>query len=298
MVHQTRLTSYMIGSTEPSFNEISTNGLTPASHPTNKKSAPKRKAKSVTRRVIKSAKRVNRTKRNDTGRAVVSELINDLLDGVFETANKNRETTPVTNDPLDISLSELLASSPSQTQTSNTEPDDISDLQLKCERQFSECISLRAQVDLLYDENEQQKKIRKSQQSEIKRLKNDNENLRRQLSKVSGMRRYTEPQPIEIPDNREEIELLNAKLEYLKDHIKSASNTLLNIIEPENNATIQSQVHSKTQNQQGLNVPAPSSSNQLRPEVLVNSTSEINPPPCHLTITISFVPKYSSSVVR
>ena len=55
--------------------------------------------------------------------------------------------------------------------------------------------ALNNQIDLLNGEMEVKKKVDKRHKSEIKRLTNDNDQLRRQISRYRGMRKYTDSKP-------------------------------------------------------------------------------------------------------
>ena len=93
------------------------------------------------------------------------------------------------------------------------------------------------------------------------------------------MRRHVEP--VVLPDNTEEVELLNAKLDSLKEHIRSVSNTLLDAINPENESIPVSQ-NDKDQSFSSVLKRNPRNAsktkNQLRPEALVTSAPNSTPP--------------------
>ena len=105
----------------------------------------------------------------------------------------------------DKSLTELLAtnnvtsnatSSPSQSagRTKDTLNDQIRELQ-KCVSDLSkQNSSLQSQIDLLEFELENLKKMNKTSKSEIKRKTKDNDNLRQKLSRIKGLRKYTNDQ--------------------------------------------------------------------------------------------------------
>ena len=64
-----------------------------------------------------------------------------------------------------------------------------SEIELQGERH--ECIALQNQIELLMSEIDKMKKIDKNQKCEIRKLVNENDKLKKDVSKFSGIRKYT-----------------------------------------------------------------------------------------------------------
>ena len=61
-------------------------------------------------------------------------------------------------------------------------------LELQCKQ--DECVALQNQVEILMEEIDNFKRTDKNQKSEVKKLTNENDRLRKELSKHSGVRKY------------------------------------------------------------------------------------------------------------
>lgn len=152
----------------------------------------------------------------------------------------------------DRSLSDMLASAFEQTQNdSRSSAQDMSrtGVIIELEHVKDENVRLQHQIELLQTEFKQQQKTLKNQKSEIKRLTTDNDNLRRTLSKHRGIGKYIhkqskstdshtqtqEPTLITgtegVCDCGEQVEIMRAKLESLRDHIKNLAGSLLTTID-------------------------------------------------------------------
>ena len=97
---------------------------------------------------------------------------------------------------------------------------------------------LQAQIELLEGEIDKYRATQTAKKKEIRRLTTANDNLRRELSKYEGMRKYavqnTEPDksksnqdPTEIISLKEQLGVANIRIDSLKDHIQSVAGTLL-----------------------------------------------------------------------
>ena len=109
-----------------------------------------------------------------------TEIINQSLTELLVTNNSTVSGTP------------KASSSPSRPDSPTKEAlkDRIQELE-KCVSDMSkENSSLQHQTDLLNAELENAKKVNKTSKTEIKRLTKDNDNLRREISRISGLRRY------------------------------------------------------------------------------------------------------------
>ena len=153
------------------------------------------------------------------------------------------------------SLTDMLCSAfkddvPRETSSPNAKaPQDIAD---KVKRLESDLIKanaqiefdktqnnkLQAQIELLEGEIDKYRATQTAQKKEIRRLTTANDNLRRELSKYEGMRKYavqnTEPDksksnedPTEIISLKEQLGVANIRIDSLKDHIQSVAGTLL-----------------------------------------------------------------------
>ena len=110
---------------------------------------------------------------------------------------------------------------------------------------IAENLSLKAANDLMIEECDKYQKSSRSQLGEIKKLKNENDSLKKELSKYKGMRKFTTPvtaqqeqpqnsQSEESVTQREEIAKLKSKLNSLKSHVYAISEELCNpVIEME-----------------------------------------------------------------
>ena len=103
-----------------------------------------------------------------------------------------------------------------------------------------EVSSLRAENSLLFeelrDQEKESSKLHKNLQAEVKRLKSENNDIRRELSKHTGMRRFTQPPTTqsspsdELMDARNEIDMLNAKILSLKQLISEYTDKLTSTV--------------------------------------------------------------------
>ena len=83
-----------------------------------------------------------------------------------------------------------------------------------------------------------------SQKSEIKKLTNDNDSLRRELSRHKGMRKFVTETPDavdtvnkELDDARDKLSVSEAKLRSLKDHITSTAAELMTVLDDDSDFT-------------------------------------------------------------
>ena len=166
-----------------------------------------------------------------------------------EFSDDGEGTTPPTasNDMEAEARSTIISSTPNkstQGQSSDTDmctSDADSSLATELERESSVKIDLKRetdlrqrlqnQVELLESELDKYKKSDNAQKASIKKLTRENDHLKRELSKFTGMRKYVSDR---IPEdsttkspNCEELLLAQAKIESLKSHIKDTANCLL-----------------------------------------------------------------------
>ena len=76
------------------------------------------------------------------------------------------------------------------------------------------------------------KKVNKTSKSEIKRITKDNDNLRRELSRIKGLRKYTDDQNATENDgsnkcDSDDLQTANTKLDSLRIHVADVAQTPL-----------------------------------------------------------------------
>ena len=146
----------------------------------------------------------------------------------------------------DQSLTELMAStmnprgqdSDTSSSVTNVCPDRIvrleanlvaTNLELQCKQ--DECVALQNQVDILMQEIDSYKNTDKNQKSEVKRLTNENDRLRKELSKHNGVRKYfdnqpSQPEPPKVPDQD-----LSSKYDNLRSKLTQITDSLVQALE-------------------------------------------------------------------
>ena len=203
---------------------------------------PTRKSKSQSGKKTKQAKKAARKQRalgkKTRGKNASIACSPNMISSIEISEECNLNST-------DKSLTELLAtdnvtpnatSSPSQSagRTKDALNDQIRELQ-KCVSDLSKQNSLlQNQIDLLESELENSKKVNKTSKSEIKRITKDNDNLRRELSRIKGLRKYTDDQNATENDGSnkcesDDLQTANAKLDSLRIHVADVAQTLLSL---------------------------------------------------------------------
>ena len=118
---------------------------------------------------------------------------------------------------------------------------------IETESATSEIARLKTIIELLEEESKWDKKICSSQKQEIKSLKSSNDNLRRELSRFRGMRKFTngENKPTdkstvtdqycntEIADLTEHVNVATAKLQSFKEQMVNVTSSMLKLLEDE-----------------------------------------------------------------
>ena len=137
------------------------------------------------------------------------------------------DSTADSNDRIVLLESRLLASS------------------IQLEGQTDENIRLKNVIQLLEKEIDSKKKTGKTQKNEIKKLKNENDELRRQLSRFRGMRKFadvadkavaTDGMATNISDtDNDELNVTKAKLCSLREHMVSITTSMLSALEHDDN---------------------------------------------------------------
>ena len=103
------------------------------------------------------------------------------------------------------------------------------ELKIRYEHELKENAALEAQIRLLHGELDEHTKVQKSQLAEVKRLKNDNDCLRRNVSKHTGMRKFvdvTTAYELDVKKKDDEIAKLRKEVNFLKTHINEVSKYL------------------------------------------------------------------------
>ena len=221
----------------------------PCGQRTNRNSSSRSKSQSnkKDKQAKKAARKRQREQQKNANRRTKQRESNSNM---TSTSDKFEESTEIINQ----SLTELLAtnnstvsgtpkasSSPSRPDSPTKESlkDRIHELE-KCVSDMSkENSSLQHQTDLLNAELENAKKVNKTSKTEIKRLTKDNDNLRREISRISGLRRYVSDDENGNKDNEDrtcnndELQTANAKLDSLRVHMADVANTLLSLASEE-----------------------------------------------------------------
>ena len=253
---QTRVTEYLSQSQSESLQDddpapSDEHNVTPG------QPAPKTYGKSKkSRRYIKNQKK--RTKKREK-----------ILHG--SSGNKGPQTTSTTRIDdenasillTERSLTEMLASdtpqpslssSPIHRQSDITNGNANDKIVLLESRLLASSISLEGQtlenerlknaIELIEKEVDSMKKTDKSQKNEIKKLKNENDDLRRQISRFRGMRKFvavdnksvgTDSTEANICDTdvKDELNIANAKLHSLHEHLMNITTSMVSALEDE-----------------------------------------------------------------
>ena len=186
---------------------------------------------------------------------LASALVGSDLPGDIDNATDTDANT-CTLDPV-IALEAALVSS-------RVELDGLS----------QENASLNTAMQLLNEEIDDYKKVSNSQKQEIKRLKNDNDLLRREVSRCKGIRKYTEtPQETKPSDN---LTAVSAKLASVKECMINVASTIINAIEDNDsdvNATSFTTVKSRRRSRDVITIDeAPETQTLQAIAVLTDST--------------------------
>ena len=138
------------------------------------------------------------------------------------------------------SLTEILASA-FQGETSPDNPSLVAEVvmlesqliheTMKLDLERKDNTSMRNQVELLQCELEQNKKLSDKQKQEIKRLLGENDNLRRDLSRYNGMRRFAETGTQPVIDLTDELQSTKVKLQSLKEHMVDITSRMIVALE-------------------------------------------------------------------
>ena len=111
----------------------------------------------------------------------------------------------------------------------NSSEDSVTDMSRQLRELSDTNTRLQNQIALLESDIENHLKLDQTQKAAIKKLKRENDNLRRELSKHTGMRKYANN--TSACDSRTEahrdVTLTQAQLDSLKDHVKDAIITVL-----------------------------------------------------------------------
>ena len=117
---------------------------------------------------------------NNDGALITDQSLTDLLAATDVTnfsndSSNSNNSLPESNDQMILRLeAKLLATN------------------IELQAEINEKNSLQNQVDILMAEMDSLKKIDKNQKNQLKKLMNENDKLRKEISRVSGIRRYTE----------------------------------------------------------------------------------------------------------
>ena len=172
----------------------------------------------------------------------------------------------------DQSLTELLgsdnvppkaASSPSSSDHSQSDSykRTICDLRQQAEGLRKQNSALQHQVELLEEELNNAKKLDKNKKNELKRLTKDNDNLRREISRIGGVRKFVSTPCNDATNgdstnnNQELLHTANAQLESLREHVADVANTLLSFFK-DGNPRAQTTSH-QSHSTEPLEGPAP-----------------------------------------
>lgn len=117
----------------------------------------------------------------------------------------------------------------------------VAQLQLEDER--DENTRYRNQVKIYEAEIEEYRKVQNANKREIKKLLTANDNLRRELSKIKGMRQFTTERHCKdncecrrsagdlVDPLREELDITKVKLKSLKEHMMSITASMITALE-------------------------------------------------------------------
>ena len=119
----------------------------------------------------------------------------------------------------------------------NIERQLVLEAQLFDARKKIECLiasnqSATAQNELLNSKIDQYRKTIKEQRSQIKKLSNDNDNLRREISKYKGIRKFINNDASgDMNDMVEKLNIAETKLSSFKQHVLDTANQLISTID-------------------------------------------------------------------
>ena len=162
-----------------------------------------------------------------------------LFDNNLPDCNKSSDEHPAMNASL-INLVNL------ETKLAAT--------RLLVEEYEAEIKTIKKDNGVLKSELTRFKKVDMNQKTKLKKLTQDNDNLRRELSKHGGIEKYTvETEPgsnssVELTQIRDELTVTRAKLDSLRDHIKTLASHLLDLT---SDITESANVH--TESDRGVN---------------------------------------------
>ena len=216
----------------------------PSDHPGRNK----KKSKKITR-----AQKKKERKRKRLSRACKKDSsIKDATTPISNDVTPMPSPTDGASDDVDIlisdnSLTDLLASADdllnsSQAENHSDSNDNeiirlesklvASEIELQGER--DERIALQNQIELLMSEIDKMKKIDKNQKCEIRKLVNENDKLKKDVSKFSGIRKYTNLQR-SVNDNSTQTENTDdvklGKYESLKSKLVGITDSLLSALD-------------------------------------------------------------------
>ena len=152
---------------------------------------------------------------------------------IIQTAEASSNVTYDDNQSIIISSTPNKSTSEhSNTCSTDIDVDPIRKADL--EREIDLRQRLQAQLELLESEIDKYKKTDAAQKASIKKLTRDNDSLKRELSKFTGMRKYLSDK---IPDdgsltssNNEELLVAKAEVLSLKSHIEDTAKRLLSAV--------------------------------------------------------------------
>ena len=119
----------------------------------------------------------------------------------------------------------------------------IHDLEKQVDSLSKQNSALQNQLDLLEVDND--KKIEKNNKNELKRITKDNDNLRREISRISGLRKHLSDSgdnANETNNNQELLQTSTTQLESLREHVAEVATTLLSYVKDNDNKTQASKV--------------------------------------------------------
>ena len=102
-------------------------------------------------------------------------------------------------------------------------------LELQCKQ--DECVALQNQVEILMQEIDNFKRTDKNQKSEVKKLTNENDRLRKELSKHSGVRKYFDNQPAQTEPPKVQDPELYFKYGNLRSKLTEITDSLVRTLE-------------------------------------------------------------------
>ena len=196
----------------------------------------------------------------------VNVLLKDL--------SQDQQVAPSNVAMDDRSLTELLGSN-SMPPTAASSPSNsnhvhpsllkktIHDLEKQVENLSKQNSSLQHQLDLLEVELDNAKKIDKNNKNELKRITKDNDNLRRELSRVNGLRKFLSDSGDKTNENvirQESLHTATAQLESLREHVADMATTLLSYVKINDSAqapTMPRHQHHTTEPQNTQTFPIP-----------------------------------------